>query len=317
MRRYLKQKGFKNNKDAAKQLTGFESKLRKTGKILHKKITGLKKNIDDLDMKMDGSVAKRDLYVEEFKRKNERLSRINNKVQVRNHTGYPDYSDYYFHYSSFNIGFDYVSINKLFERGYPRIGLLSSARFWRDPYMYEDKQWRWGVHWLESAISVSITGADEQDAGLSNTPVLGDKDRALNLELSLFIPISKTEKHNDGSPLTYVGPILNYSWNFKEQDSAVQGEMKTLQKYYAGIRFAASPEWFAEAGVGKSEPLNSTRLFLRGQMPVYSIHKNNYVFLGGSANISLEPSKEVNENTDALKVYIIWNVNFTDIIGDK
>lgn len=239
-------------------------------------------------------------------------SKIANVIMLSDRIRGLTYDDYSNYYSSFSFGYEYVSMDKVFEEGFPRASYTLDRRFarLRVPESYSELSWK---YWHELSMSVKLIGSNEQVGKIYNTSNISfsEKDRLMVTELFYYLPMKRTPLESDGSPRTYVGPILSIQATmFDLAEDAQSGSRNVYYKYRGGIRFASSPEWFSEICYGISEPLRSKRVLLRGQMPLSSKITSLPLYLGMEMSLGIHASKYQEESENFAKIYLYWNVPF-------
>jgi len=213
---------------------------------------------------------------------------------------FKEFKDYKPLFFTLNIGYEYTSINKALETGFPRIGLFLYAIHYQRS-LKNTSTWTLGVH---QSFTAQLTGSAEQQTNFNPSiqlKNLGDK-RALEVETQLFFPVLKTQY---GAQI--VGPIGVLGGKKADDVSKFDG------RYYYGLRLARNPEMYADFLYGKTESISSGRLEARGQFPIF---KN--IFLGAIGNFGIQ-NRDTSTEADTVRIYLTWNVDaadfFENVIG--
>ena len=194
--------------------------------------------------------------------------------------------------ANFYVGYEGTSVSGVKEKGTLRTGMMVYSQLTGTPERDE-----FGIHAFGNVLLTSSAEQTMEEGADTDTV-----DETIEVDLNLYIPWGA--RHQTNGLLT-IGPLgslasrkVNQLDNYRE-------------KYMAGLRFAHSPESFFDILYGKTENVNGKRIELRGQLPVAEIVNGN-IFVGGILNLAIDDKGESN---DSIRMYVTWQVNFSDIIG--
>lgn len=253
-------------------------------------------------------IAEREAYLAKIKQDRKRLVAIKALIPF---DGFDDlieplYLDfdssekhYYRHYNSFNIGYEYVGLDELFQQGVPRIGFLHYRRFGEAPATRSGL----GFYGIHAFGSMQLTSSAEQsisaqDNGIKNTLIVG---------ISTFIPLFHSSIYVDRSLSDLTGILINYG---AKKNSARE---HINSRFYAGVRNAFNPETYIDATYGYTQGLNSSRIEVKAHLPVYRFSHGSRIFFGGTLNMST-PWSPASSDPDVIRFYLEWNADFGKII---
>ncbi len=92
-----------------------------------------------------------------------------------------------------------------------------------------------------------------------------------------------------------------------DQESQIRG------RSYIGLRSAFSPDHFIDVLVGKSPGLDSTRMEVRGQMPVARLAGGSLLYIGIAANLGIANKQD--DERDVITTFFSWSIDFTDLLA--
>jgi len=212
-----------------------------------------------------------------------------------------DYPDKAFHrnYFSFNLGYEYVSIDDIFQKGFPRIGFLLYRRYGETPVKTEGLNY-YGLH---LAGAMQLTSSGEQNTTQDNNEL----KNTLEVSAIVFVPVFHSLINSDRSLSDFTGPILSYSAKKTEDIDRVNS------KLYFGARNAYNPETYVDILFGKTQGLDSQRMEIRAHLPVYKFVHGSRIFIGGILNMSAPWDVSKDEN-DAIRFYLEWNADFGKLL---
>lgn len=218
-----------------------------------------------------------------------------------------NYDDYPPLYYTFFTGAEYRSVNGIFENGYPDIGL----------FLYERPHNRdsWPGYFLpDGYTTISLASSSEQHVGAPagatiSAPSIGTGARALQADVDFYWPIATPIDLSPNS--NYVGPMVDFG--VRKTDTVQQFD----RRVYYGIRAAVSQEMYVELLYGRTASLNTHRLEIRAQMPVYDFHNSTKLYIGADANLSHghPDDPKATADPDAFVIYLIWNVPLSTVLG--
>jgi hypothetical protein len=202
-----------------------------------------------------------------------------------------DFDDFYF---AFSVGYEYASINKLLDKGFPRIGLLVYRR-------YNSRFSMEGNFLLTSSAEQPVT------SGNNSATMPADVDKTLEIEIQPFYTLFREDAD------IALGPPKNEHKRLKEKIgiTIVGGARKTDNvdtlntRLYGGIRAAFTPDNYIDFLVGKTEGLESRRMEIRAQMPIFMMANGSRFYIGGIINGAVNHSSK-NEN-DVIRIYVKWD----------
>jgi hypothetical protein len=211
---------------------------------------------------------------------------------------YVDNNDYDRYSFKVSIGYEYTSIRDVLAVGAARIGLLIHHHYGRMPYSDE---YGFDLYGAQLSGNLLLSGSTEQKSN-------GDSDEetdseTLGMDVALFAPLLRNRVRADVALLT--GPL------FVVGASQTDLSTRIRTKTYAGVRSGINPEHYIDVLVGRSPGLSSTRVEIRGQMPVARMQSGNAFFIGTVINmgaINDEPDEE-----DRITIYVSWNIDFLDL----
>jgi len=252
--------------------------------------------------------VEREFYLKKIEQDRKRLSSIKKNITFYGYDEIiePLYLDfdtikkqYYRHYNSFNIGYEYVGLDELFQKGFPRIGYLHYRRFGEAPAKEEGLGF-YGVHVFGQ---MQLTNSAEQTSSSDSD----DIENTLILSASIFIPLFHSLINYDRSLSDLTGIILNYGARKSSNVDHINS------RFYAGFRNAFNPETYIEVLYGYTKGLESERIEINAHLPVYKFEHGSRIFFGGTLNMSPPWDIAVND-PDVIRFYLEWNADFGKII---
>ena len=294
-----------------KTIAAVERKLRKRGDRL------VKKNYELEDAKQKTEISKDEWskYADKIKENKTTLRSINNVTKLTVDDLFQTFDDYDRYFFKFTTGYEFITVNKLFQKGNPIIGFIVSQRF-NEPVLADSQDgWRWpvwGYGW-QSKFAALVAGSGEQETVISSptsttAPINSGEEKSLGIDEELFFPIYRTARFNDGKLWEYFGPVALIGARLVDKNSGSSTSTDFDSRFYAGIKFAINPELYTDILYGKTQHLQSKRLELRAQLPIYRADKGSRFFLGAIANIGVKD--KVADEADSLRIYITWNIDF-------
>lgn len=232
---------------------------------------------------------------------------------------FDDYEKLFF---KFSAGYEFTTVNKLFQKGNPLFGFIVHSR-WGEGYTADSDHGPgvpvWGRYGWHSKFTALVRGSGEQETVISGetstsgqpAPKNTGDDKALGFEEELFIPVFRSARIINRELWAYVGPVGIAGAQIVEKNSTGSTVTDMDTRLYAGIKIAFNPELYTDILYGKTSSLHSERLELRSQMPIYKINNSAKLFLGGIANIGVK--NKMADETDNYRIYITWNVNFNTV----
>lgn len=198
-----------------------------------------------------------------------------------------DFDDYFF---AFSVGYEYSGVSEIFSKGFPRVGLLVHRK-------YHERLSMAGSFLLTSSAEQKLEGTGQA------SDIRAEGEKTLELEVQPFYAWKEID-----------AVLGRGSRKINEQIGAtlVLGGRKTDQtsqldaRYYLGLRAAFNPHTYFDALVGRTQSLDSSRLELRGQMPIFRMANNSRFYIGGILNAAVHNRDEVTE-PDVVRVYVKWD----------
>lgn len=260
------------------------------------------------------------------------------------------YDDYFFR---LNTGYEFVAVDRFFDKGEPRISLLVNSRL--------------GGRWVTDALDgfsglyggrLSFTSQLESSAEV--TPTLPQDMPAQpqsKLAQTTDTPTDSTEAANAKVTKTFSFELQG-TWVFyrtrvfsgsEPEDASttssanlrhylgligVAGGLKTddqpkiATRTYAGLRWAINPELYTDVLYGHTSGLASNRFEIRGQLPVYTLASGDKVYLGGIGNFGINKRRRTlsvdadgnsiaPKESDAVRIYLTWNADLKKLLGQS
>lgn len=189
--------------------------------------------------------------------------------------------------SNFLIGYESTDVD-----GYERYG---NGRYGLNYYFQANgslsRETGWGRHLFGEAM---LTNTAES----SSTRV----DNAYELDINYYAARIVSGNSKGGWAVGPVGGIKMIK---------LDGISTSQWKYMAGVRIARSPDFYVDARFGKTEGVTGNRIEVRGQLPV-TVLFNGDVIVGGMLNISDDNALSTG---DAMRFYLLWQLNFLDVLN--
>lgn len=164
-----------------------------------------------------------------------------------------------------------------------------------------------GLHgWLTALLTSSAEQsevASEQDS-MGAPPEEPEVEENFEAELGLFVPV--LQKHQTKRGHLLVGPTALTS------ESKLGDSSSFNKRYYGGLRFAYSPEFYLDLLYGKTEGLSGRRAEFRYQMPVGNLTEDSRLLLGLAVNMGI---KDDDSEGDSVRLYLTWNTGINKIFG--
>jgi len=206
---------------------------------------------------------------------------------------------YYRQYNSFNIGYEYVGLNELFQKGLPRLGFLHYRRFGEIPAKQEGVGY-YGVHVFGNMqlASSAEQALNASDGAIQNTMVLST---------GVFVPFFHSMINYNRSLSDLTGVLLTYA---AKKNNTLE---RVSSRFYMGFRNAFNPETYIDLLYGTTQGLASSRMEVRAHLPVYKFAHGSRIFFGGTLNMSL-PWEARDNDPDVIRFYLEWNADFGKII---
>jgi len=216
---------------------------------------------------------------------------------------YVDHNDYERYFFKLNVGYEYNSISGILKESSPRIGLLIYSHFDRMPYQGEYGFGDYGYQLFANVILSGNTG--KQTTASTTVPEDEQIENTLGINVSVYKPVLRSKIRADSSHL--FGPMIDIGTKQNDETTDIQSQ------YYLGVRSAMSPEHFIDVLFGRSPGQASSRMEIRGQMPVAIMGGGSRFFVGMLANMGVA-NKQENES-DVFTVYVSWNIDFLDLFA--
>ena len=209
-------------------------------------------------------------------------------------------NNYHKHYYSFNLGYEYVSFDRIFEQGFPRIGFLVYRRYGEAPAVGEGLGF-YGVHLIGNLQLANSADQESQDG--TDRPT----KNAIEINAEIFVPFLHSVLRLDRTLSDYVGVLLTFRAIKSELDNNV------TSRFYAGVRSTFNPETHIDLLYGWTEGKESQRFEIRAKIPVYKFEHGSRILFGAILNMSLPWDRQVDEE-DIYRTYLEWNADFGKIL---
>ncbi|MDH5546296.1 MAG: hypothetical protein OEZ43_11945 [Gammaproteobacteria bacterium] len=209
--------------------------------------------------------------------------------------------NYHRHYYSFNVGYEYVSLDTIFQKGFPRAGFVLYRRYGEAPTHREGL----ALYGLHAIGSLQLGSSAEQDLeGGASRQVRN----TIEVNAELYFPFYHSVMRLDRSLSDYIGFIFAYG------TSKSQLEAHANSRLYGGFRNAFNPETYIDLLVGRTQGLHSKRFELRAHIPVYKFEHGSRIFFGSVFNTALPWEKDETDERDVYRFYLEWNADFGKIL---
>jgi len=254
------------------------------------------------------NIDERKVYLNKIEQDRKRLKAIKKTITF---SGYdkliePLYLDfdtpekrYYRHYSSFNIGYEYVGLDELFQKGFPRIGFLHYRRFGEAPAQKQGLGY-YGVHVFGN---MQLTSSAEQATILNGN----DIENTLIVTASVFVPFFHSIININRSLGDFTGVLINYGAKKNSSHEHI------YSRFYTGFRNAFNPETYIDVLFGSTQGVKGSRIEINAHLPVYKFAHGSRIFFGGTLNMST-PWDTTDNEPDLIRFYLEWNADFEKII---
>jgi len=205
-------------------------------------------------------------------------------------------------YNSFYIGYEGTSFKSVQAKGTTRYGFMVYHQL---SNIKEENMTDFGFElmWPHIFLNLVSTSTAEQSGAADNTV----KD-AIELDFNVYWPWY-TVKQDGGRIFTW-GPIYSRGW--RKFDDGGTASNNFTDKRYAGFRLAHSSEMFFDATRGTTENVTGKRYEFRGQMPLIPFYAGR--IYGGLVLNTSASSDGRDENSDSLRIYVIWSASIDDLM---
>jgi hypothetical protein len=242
------------------------------------------------------------------------------------------YDDFFFR---LNTGYEFVAIDKFFDKGEPRVSLLMNRLFGGE-LVTDDRHGFWYGYGgrsnfsaiLESSAEATVKLPDNQTATPAQASATDNNATSTNANVTkaFTFELQGTWIFYRSRPLSannlrdHIGLIVA-AGGLKTDD-----QPKITSRFYYGIRAAVNPELYADIMYGHTSGLHSNRLEVRGQFPVMSLSNGDRIFLGGIGNFALNKRQRTPvldsqghqvapPESDTIRAYISWNTDFKNLFS--
>jgi len=206
---------------------------------------------------------------------------------------------YFRQYNSFNIGYEYVGLDELFQKGLPRLGFLHYRRFGETPA----KKDGFGYYGAHVYGNMQLTSSAEQALNVDD----GTIQNTMVLSVGVFVPFFHSMINYNRSLSDLTGVLLTYG---AKKNNTLD---RVSSRFYAGFRNAFNPETYIDVLLGATQGLTTSRMEVRAHLPVYKFVHGSRIFFGGTLNMSL-PLEPQTKDPDVIRFYLEWNADFGKII---
>lgn len=198
--------------------------------------------------------------------------------------------------ANFYLGFEGTSVASIEEKGTTRTGMMVYNQVSNE--LSEEK---FSHHIFGNVLLTS--SAEQSTATDSGAQDNASVEPTIEMDLNYYAPKIIT-KQSIGAFTG--GPI------FKLGIRKIDEQTGFTHKYGLGLRFAHSPESFFDITLGETEDVDGNRLEISGQLPVAELFDGG-VFVGSLINLGVGSDRS--DESDTLRLYVTWQVSFTDIFG--
>ena len=184
------------------------------------------------------------------------------------------YDEFFFR---FRFGYEYSSMDKIFEEGFPRLGFFVNftSRSERHPGL--------GLQ-VSGDFMLSSTPFINKTAGVTNETMI---DKAFEFYGTVFFHLFRTRmKMKKGDIHAYFGPVITAGSILKNDFTG-----QSSYQIYGGFRMSINPEVYTDLLFGKSEELESYRFFIRAHLPIFRLSDTSRLYLGAFLNFSMDTEK--------------------------
>ena len=274
---------------------------RPTIESLEALLSRVEENLKTIAKQLDSKIKGRCGCGDELVLAERRLAQIRQYFNIHTRERiYTDHSDYDRYFFSLRIGYEYNSISEILADSSPRVGLLINQYYGRRPYKAETG---FGYRGLQLSADMTLSGEKEQKT--SDAAPVDEDNQKLGIDLLLFSPLHIVKVRKDLSLQT--GPLAMAGFSQTDADSKIR------DRNYVGLRSAFSPEHFIDVLVGRSPGLDSTRMEVRGQMPIARLAGGSLLYIGIAANMGVADRRDDEE--DVITTYFSWSIDFTDLLA--
>jgi hypothetical protein len=264
-------------------LSRLEQNLREYAATQSDQLLKLKKAHDSL---IGDDKKKND---DEQKALNERLADIRKLVVIPDEGDLTEYSDFKQWWSKFSFGYEYVSLNNAFSKGFPELGVTIGLNLPRQAVPDVSlHNWHFISYGVFTTFAAELTNTAEQTKTSLTTPSALDEGakNALSVEEQVFWPWWRSDLDAQDRRLrTWLGPIFSAGGRKTDQDNFLS------PRFYGGLRLARSPEFYSDFMFGRSSGLRSHRLEVRGQYPIFRFENRSRLILGAIGNFGVNKRK--------------------------
>jgi hypothetical protein len=320
-------------KEQTQTLSHLEKALRKRGDVLEEAVAGeekAKKANEAMGKGDDTSSPAEDNSPSDDTSNSDELKLIRSTVYFSNQglvVNAEKYDDYFFR---LNTGYEFVAIDKFFDKGEPRMSLLMNRRMGGD-LVTDDRHglwWRYGgrstfAAVLESSAEATVKLPDTKTSPKASTtdpnqPADANVTKAFAFELQYTWIFFRTLPFGPNNLREYLGLIV-VAGGFK-----TDAQPKITDRFYYGLRSAVNPEFYADFLYGHTSGLQSNRIEVRGQFPVSTLANGDRIFLGGIGNFAINkrsralvPGAPSPPESDTVRVYATWNTDLKHLFGQN
>jgi hypothetical protein len=212
---------------------------------------------------------------------------------------YPE-KGYHRHYYSFNVGYEYVSLNSIFQQGFPRVGFLIYRRYGDTPTIGEGLG-KYGIH-ISGSLQLTSSGELSSDEGTKSAK------NTLQLTADMYVPFFHSMLRLDNTFSDYLGFLVSYNATKTQEDIHAQSRV------YFGFRNAINPETYVDVVTGMSGDISNNRVEVRTQLPVYKFATGSRIFFGAILNFAAPWDTTTYQVQDVMRFYLHWNADFAKIL---
>jgi hypothetical protein len=160
----------------------------------------------------------------------------------------------------------------------------------------------------QSGSAESSPDEDDTASSASGDDFDAKVEQTMEVNVGAFWPfyLHPQPGHFERNGVLAVGLVAEHGW----RKTASGGQF--IQRAYRGLRLAFAPDSYVDLMYGDTDGRKGRRVELRGQYPVSDFSVGR-LFLGGALNYDYERAEE---DTDSMRIYVIYHASFSEAFGD-